>query len=558
MHDNLPLLGGQMSDMSEMPDLKVPAQTRRAFLERGGALAGLGLLGLWGAPAQAGITAFMQAVAEAAARDKEISAFYRETGYQPIWTGNGGRDRARRAALLKAISEAGIHGLPQEAYDTRLLQTNMRSVKSMRDLGRIEVALSQLFLDYARDIQTGVLIPSRVDREIARKVPLRNRLDILRNFAKSSPAAYIRKLPPASAEYRRLLKAKLLLERQLGRGGWGAQVPAGRKLEPGASGAAVVALRNRLIAMGYMRRSNAATYDAALQQAVQKFQLASGLNPDGIAGKGTLRAINVPLEKRLASVVVALERERWINMPLGKRHIWVNLADFSAAIVDNGKVTFRTRAVVGANKKDRRSPEFSDEMEYMVLNPTWNVPRSIAVKEYLPLMQQDPTAAAHLRILDEHGQDVSREGIDFTQFDETNFPFDLKQPPSRRNALGLVKFMFPNKFNIYLHDTPAKRLFSRETRAYSHGCIRLNKPFEFAYRLLAPQVSDPKAYFQAKLATGQETIIDLKQHVPVHLVYRTAFTDARGGLHFRRDIYGRDARIFAALQKAGVRLRKLA
>ena len=544
--------------MSEMSELTDSISTRRTFLQGTGAALGLGAMGLRARPAQAGITAFMQAVAEAAARDKEVSAFYRETGYAPIWTGSGGRDRARRAALLKAISEAGIHALPQAAYDTRLLETNMRAVKSMRDLGRIEVALSQLFLDYARDIQTGVLVPSRVDREIARKVPLRSRLDLLRNFAKSSPAAYIRKLPPASPEYRRLLKARLLLERQLGRGGWGPKVPAGRKLEPGASGAAVVALRNRLIAMGYMRRSNSASYDAALQKAVQRFQLAHGLNPDGIAGKGTLGAINVPLEKRLASVVVALERERWINMPLGKRHVWVNLADFSAAIVDEGKVTFRTRAVVGANKKDRRSPEFSDEMEYMVLNPTWNVPRSIAVKEYLPLMQQDPNAAAHLRLLDARGQVVSREGIDFTQFDETNFPFDLKQPPSRGNALGLVKFMFPNKFNIYLHDTPAKRLFARESRAYSHGCIRLSEPFEFAYRLLAPQVSDPKAFFQAKLASGQETIVELKKHVPVHLVYRTAFTDAKGGLHFRRDVYGRDAKIFAALQKAGVRLRKMA
>jgi len=237
------------------------------------------------------------------------------------------------------------------------------------------------------------------------------------------------------------------------------------------------------------------------------------------------------------------------------RQTWVNLADFTAAVMDDGKVTFKTRSVVGANKSDRRSPEFSDVMEHMVINPTWNVPRSITVKEYLPQMQRNPNAASQLRLYDGNGRQVSRAGIDFTQFTAQNFPFDLKQPPSRRNALGLVKFMFPNKFNIYLHDTPAKNLFGYDNRAFSHGCIRLRDPFEFAYTLLKRQVADPKAFFQAKLATGRESTVPLKTPIPVHLVYRTAFTTAKGQVNFRRDVYGRDGRIFAALQKAGVELR---
>ena len=267
--------------------------------------------------------------------------------------------------------------------------------------------------------------------------------------------------------------------------------------------------------------------------------------------------LNTEPQTRLSQIIVAMERERWINMPLGKRHIWVNITDFHARIVDNGKTTFQTRSVVGHRDLDRRTPEFSDVMEHMVINPTWNVPRSIAVKEYLPLMQENPNAAGHLRLVNGRGQTVSREGLDFTQFDESTFPFDLKQPPSRRNALGLVKFMFPNRHNIYLHDTPQKQLFGREARAFSHGCIRLNDPFDFAYELLAVQTRNPESFFQERLATGRETVVPLEKYVPVHLVYRTAVTQPKGKINFRRDLYGRDAKIWKALSNAGVSLRAL-
>jgi len=526
---------------------------RRTFLVSSILCAALIVTGFTGA-AQAQVTAFMQSVAEASSRDKALSQFYKANGYQPIWTGKSGKHKSRRQALLKALSTAGTHGLPETAYNTQTLRTNLKSVKSERDLGRVEVQLSQLFLDYARDVQTGVLTPSRIDEGIVRAIPLRGRLETLINFSKSSPAAYLKSLPPKSPEYTRLLKQKLTMEKTLAKGGWGPKVP-GKKLEPGHSGAAVVALRNRLIRMGYMKRSAGQSYDGKIQKAVQQFQISHGLNPDGVAGQGTLAEINATPEKRLSSIIVAMERERWMNMPRGKRHIWVNLIDFTASIIDNGKVTFKTRSVVGANSRDRRSPEFSDVMEHMVINPTWNVPRSIAVKEYLPLMQQDPNAASHLRLIDGSGRIVGREGIDFNQFTQSNFPFDLKQPPSRRNALGLVKFMFPNKYNIYLHDTPAKNLFSRESRAFSHGCIRLNDPFDFAYALLRKQTRDPEGVFQAALASGVENVIPLESPVPVHIVYRTAFTTAKGKMNFRRDVYGLDARIFKALQQAGVVLR---
>ena len=328
-----------------------------------------------------------------------------------------------------------------------------------------------------------------------------------------------------------------------------------KALVPGDTGAAVVALRDRLIAMGYMTRSATQTYDAAMQSAVQRFQLDHGLIADGNAYEGTIDALNVSPEDRQQSVIVAMERMRWMgDAPLGDRHIWVNLPDFTAKIVDHGKVTFETRAVIGKNVPDQRTPEFSDTMEHLVINPSWGVPRSIIVKEYLPLLQRNPNAVSHLQVIDGRGRVVSRGAVNFAAYSARTFPFGLRQPPSDGNALGKVKFMFPNQHNIYLHDTPAKDLFSRERRAYSHGCVRLADPFDFGYALLAKQESEPKQYFDRILRTGSETRVNLVDPVPVHLVYRTAYTKETGGMEYRRDVYGRDARILTALRAAGVEI----
>jgi len=526
--------------------------TRRQFLVWTFAI--FALVGAGISPATAQVTAFMQAVAEAAAKDKEIATFYKERNYKPIWTGNG--DRSRRSAFLSALAKAPDHGLPKNRYDPKQLKAAFAGAKTGAERGRVEVATTKAFLQYARDIQTGILTPKRVDSGIVREVPLRSRLSTLRAFAKSSPAGFLRKLAPQNPEYVALMKEKLKLEKLIGGKGWGDKVAA-KSLKPGATGGAVVQMRNRLIRMGYLKRSAANSYDANLQKAVQQFQLAHGLNPDGVAGAETIKQINLEPVDRLKLIHVAMERRRWINQDLGKRHILVNIADFHVSVVDNGKVTHRTRVVVGKNRSDQRTPEFSDEMTHMVINPTWNVPRSIATKEYLPMLKRNPNAAGHLKLIDSRGRTVGRGNIDFSQFNERNFPFNMKQPPSRGNALGLVKFMFPNQYNIYLHDTPSKNLFSKEVRAYSHGCVRVKDPFDFAYVLLKRQESNPEKYFQSILATKRETKVDMKTPIPVHLVYRTAFIPAKGRVQYRRDIYDRDARIFQALTKAGVVLRSV-
>lgn len=528
---------------------------QRGFARQCAAMIAAALMCLVFAPvAQAQSTEFRQAVAQAAAGDRNLMAFYREREFNGIWSTR--EDRNRRNALLAAFEAAADHGLPQDRYDAATLEARLRAANSPQEQGRLEVAISRQFLDYARDIQTGILTPSRIDPAIVRQVPLRAPLSTLRAFVQSNPAAFLRALPPKSPEYTRLMGEKIRMERLLGDGGWGPIVP-GRKYERGDTGPGVIALRNRLIAKGFLSRTNTQTYDDSIFNAVQQFQLAHGLATDGTAGPGTLAEINTSPERRLQSIIVAMERERWINRPRGERHVWVNLADFTAKIIDNGVETFSTRSVVGARDRDRVTPEFSDVMEFMVINPSWYVPRSIITKEFLPQLQENPNAVGNLVMTDSRGRVVDRSSVDFASFTEQTFPFSMREPPNQGNALGLVKFMFPNRYNIYLHDTPAKSLFGREVRAYSHGCIRLADPFDFAYALLSRQTGNPQELFQMHLRSGEERRVDLADPVPVHLVYRTALTQADGRMQFRRDVYGRDGQIWNALAREGVVLRAI-
>lgn len=497
------------------------------------------------------VTAWKQAVAEAAGDDRDIAAFYRSNGFQPIWTGSSDEDRARRAALFAAMEMAPEHGLPADRYDSAALMRTLGNVSTSRDRGFAEVAMSKAFIQLARDMQSGVLNPSDVDDGIKRNGIYRDATTYLTGISENRPRHYIRTLVPQTREYARLMKEKLRLQTLAANGGWGPTVQASA-LKRGDTGMAVVQLRNRLMKMGYLPRTSTMVFDGNIENAVSRFQAAHGLDPDGVAGSTTITKINRSPGSKLASVLVAMERERWLNKERGARHVLVNLTDFSARIIDHDVITFETKSVVGATDAKRRTVEFSDEMDHMVINPTWNVPRSITVGSYLPQLQRNPGSLGHLRLYDGSGRQVSRAGINFGAYNARTFPFDLKQPPSKGNALGLVKFMFPNRYNIYLHDTPQKHLFARERRAYSHGCIRLHQPFDFAYEMLSVQETDPKTFFHDILATGQETRVELVNPVPVHIIYRTAFTDAKGRPQYREDIYGRDARIWAFLQREGV------
>ncbi len=505
-----------------------------------------------GASAFGAVTGFRLGVAEAAARDEVLAAFYRSRSFEGIWSGGGERDVARRNALLSAMVEAPVHGLAPRRHDPQRLVGTLTAARTPYEQGRAEVEMSGAFLRLARDLGAGMLVPSEVNPVIKREVLTADPLAVMTVFPEEEPVAFLAGLAPASAEYARLLGAKLRLEGVVAAGGWGEPAPVER-LAPGQSGAAVARLRDRLVAMGHMEPSVSARYDDALVRAVARAQAAHGLGRDGVAGEATLAEINVAPEERLRAVLVALERERWNAAPRGARHVWVNLPAFEAQVVDNDRVTFRTRAVIGSPEPDRETPEFSDLMEFMVVNPSWYVPRSIILNEYLPQLRSNPGAASHLEIIDSAGRAMSRGSVNLGG----SFPYGMRQPPGPGNALGVVKFMFPNPWNIYLHDTPSKDLFDREVRAFSHGCIRLADPRDFAHHLLARQSADPRGLFADRLNSGAESRVDLDQPIPVHLDYRTAFTDIRGDLQFRRDVYGRDAGIWERLAAEGVEVTAL-
>jgi murein L,D-transpeptidase YcbB/YkuD len=225
------------------------------------------------------------------------------------------------------------------------------------------------------------------------------------------------------------------------------------------------------------------------------------------------------------------------------------------SLFEDGKPGWTSRVVVGKTSVTE-TPEFSGVVRTMVVNPTWHIPDSIAIRDYLPKLQRDPMVLKrqNIRLLTRAGTEINPKLVDFTQYTPANFPFRIKQRPSDDNALGEVKFLFPNEHSVYMHDTPHKELFPRDVRAFSNGCIRLEKPVELAHILLTGQAEDPEAYYDGLRAAGKERAVALERPIPVHIVYRTVTFDAAGTARYRPDVYGRDAKIFEALEAAGVTL----
>ncbi len=482
--------------------------------------------------------------------DKTIRSFYKARNFDPIWVGN--KNKKRRRALLDALAKAGDHGLPEASYRVSELKSALNKSRGADALAVAEVIATKAFLRYAQDISTGVVESNRLHKNISVRPRKINQNSLLQAMSKSSGKAFIASLAPGHSDYASLLEERKILSKQLGKGDYGPKLP-NASLKPGMSNGNVQVLRKRLTAMGYGKLGNDSKYDGKLVKAVKLFQQDHGLNADGVVGKTTIRFINITPKQRMVKVLVNLERQRWLNFERGQRHVVVNIPAFKVSLFENGKANFTSRAVVGVTRKDQ-TPEFYDSMTHLVINPTWHVPASIAGKEYLPILRKDPgfLVRQKMKMFNESGSQVNPASLDLSDYSEKNFPYFIKQTPSAGNALGRVKFMFPNRFNIYLHDTPSKSLFNKDIRAFSHGCVRVQKPFEFAYQLLGKQSSNPEGMFKKYLNTGVEQYVNLKQPLPVYITYSTAFFDPQGRVNYRSDIYGRDALVYKALIKAGV------
>lgn len=481
------------------------------------------------------------------------AAVYEARGHAPIWLAGDG---AAARTLIATLREAESHGLPTARYAPERLAAMVAEGGGPE----AEIALSRAFLLYARDVSSGLLDPRGAVRNTWREPLRRDPAALLGGAADASDlAAFLAALPPQDPEYDRLRALYAELRDGENAGRWSPALGRGPTLREGDSGSQVAALRARLRALGDLDAAPAAApelFDAALADAVRGFQRRHGLNQDAAVGPRTRAALDAEPGWRVTQAAINLERLRWMNRPLGGRRVVVNQADFTVTLSENGRVLFRERVVIGTPRD--QTVEFSDEMEYLVLNPTWHVPRSIATEELLPQLREDPALLArrNMRLTRSDGGPVPLDpsSHDFSDYTAADFPYRIRQRPSAGNALGRVKFMFPNDFAIYLHDTPSKHLFKRDRRAYSHGCVRVQDPLRLAEALLAPQMDDPRGFIDRVLAAGKERYVNLAEHVPVHLVYRTAWVDAEGRAQFRSDVYGRDRDAARALRAAGVAL----
>ncbi|WBU65428.1 L,D-transpeptidase family protein [Paracoccus aerodenitrificans] len=491
-------------------------------------------------------SAFEMQLAQTVASDPGLAAFYGAHDLKPVFTGPGAE--SRRNALIEAVSTAPDHGLPPDRYATAGLNLSGDAM----DVAS-EVSFARLLSRWANDVSNGLVDPAGTAAMNKREVIPVDMEALLVEMTTGDPAAALAELPPQDPAYLQLMEMLAGQARLI--------APAGTPMvseglyRPGSQGQGVRDLRTRLQAIGFAPETppeDEQVFDENLRQTVAEYQKAAGLPVDGIAGPKTIGQLNGtstgPQTRRL---MIAMERLRWLNgHDLNTRMIWVNIPSYMAEIREDGRATFTTRVVVGESDPDWQTPEFSDRMEFVVPNPSWNVPRSIAAESYLPRLRANRYAVSHLDVVDRRGRVIPRENIDFSQYSDRNFPYFLRQKPSPDNALGLVKFLFPNKWNIYLHDTPSKGLFGNSNRAASHGCIRVARPFDLAYELLRGNSDNPQALFQRMLDTGEEKWLKLDDTIPVHLVYFTSIPGPDGQLLNYRDIYGRDGPLWAAMQKA--------
>jgi murein L,D-transpeptidase YcbB/YkuD len=471
-----------------------------------------------------------------------IEAYYSGRNYAPLWvSNNAGNERAK--AAIGYLSQADAVGLDPIDYAT----PDLKAATSADALAEAELKLTASAITFARHAQIGRIHFTRVGADIQYDPAAPEPADVLAKLADGTDAAKVLDgFNPPQAGFK-ALKAKLA---ELRKGPIPSEtkvtqkpelprvnVPDGKLLRPGMKDARVVALRKRLDIPG---DKDNPLYDDTVRDAVKTFQTESDINVDGNLGPNTLRALNGERkEVRHASadpietIIVNMERWRWLPRDLGNPHVIVNVPDYSLTLYNNDKVYWHTRIVVG--KPHLATPMVSAEMKFITVNPTWNVPPSIIEKEYLPALEQDPQA-------------LDRIGLKLTQ--DPDGTIHISQPPGAGNALGRIRFNFPNKFLVYQHDTPDKHLFAREKRAFSHGCMRVQNPLTYGEKLLS-LVLPKERYTEARLESmfgGSEVDIKFPKFIPVHLTYQTAFVDEAGKLQLREDVYGRDARMFAILK----------
>lgn len=490
-----------------------------------------------------------------------LAMFYQGRDYQPAWLDERGQLGRLVEQLVAVIDNASRDGLRPEDYHRSELQQRLRSLRiayapTTRQLADIDLLLSDAFFIYAKHIISGRLNPRQVhDSWILQRRSIDLAQVLTEALERRDIDQTLSQLLPVHPAYTHLRRALADYQQSAREGGWPI-VPVGERLEMGVHSTRVATLRARLQASGdlslddlHVQHVNVdleQLFDADLEQAVRRFQARHGLAVDGVVGPQTLNALNVPITTRIHQLKLNLERLRWLPEDLGQRYILVNIPAQRMWVIEEGQVVIDSRVVVG--QRSRATPVFTEQMSYLVFSPYWHIPRSIAVRDKLPLLQRDPYAlqADRIRIFSA-GQEIDPGTVDWQQVTARNFDFRMRQDPGSRNALGGVKFMFPNRHNVYIHDTPGRSLFNRSQRALSSGCVRTDAPVELAEYLLRDQLDWSSERITVAMQQTRERRVNLSESIPVHLLYWTAWVDAHEVLHFYDDIYHRDVALTQAL-----------
>ena len=464
-------------------------------------------------------------------RWKRVRSLYTTFGNAPLWLeADGIKDRG--GALLTAIEDASTHALTTDGYPLDSIKfvvnsDNVMKTATAQALADADVLLTAAYVAYASDMLIGQVDPKTVSQ--AWNIPARlSEVDssLVQSLQNPSMADALTAMAPGDSSYAILRSAYARYQTLAKSGGW-TPIPGGAAVKPGGMLAPtrLALLRERLAVEGVLSdtaqpaATTGAKYGTTLVEAVKLFQERHGLATTGILGKATLEALNAPAAERAQQIASNLERHRWLPRSLGSKYIYVNVPAFRVEVYDSGQKVMEMKVVVGAEYQGRATPVFADSMEFVVFRPYWNVTDAIAAKEIFPAIDRDPgyLERGNYEIYSDHGQRR------------------VRQKPGGANALGMVKFMFPNDFNIYLHDTPSKALFEQAGRAASHGCIRLEKPDAMAAWVLGWD----EARVHAAMEGVDNRTVNLPKKIPVYIVYFTTY--ARDGqLYFADDLYGRD------------------
>ena len=487
-------------------------------------------------------------------RDLCLSTIYHETGGQPLWVTSSGPTK-RANIVLEFLLQSIKEGLDPNDYETQLLQMIWKS-KEPEDLARLDTLITYNLVKYIHDVSYGQIKFHSSNPELFAEAGDKNFNPLAAIEAVLSVTdirIYLQSLTPQHHHYMSLKKA-LARYRELGLRHQFSKISAGPLIFPGQPDERLETIQEQLIARGDIEPENdsSALYNARLVKAVQSFQSRFGLKPDGIIGPKTVAALNIPLEDLITAIRVNLARWRWHDHDLGDDYVMVNIAGFSLKAVRKKQVVLDMPVIVG--KFQHQTPVFSDSIKYLDFNPFWNVPPSIAVKEELPTLRKNPNhlIERNIRLFSSWEADsieLDSSVIDWSKVTSSQMSlYKLRQDPGPWNALGKVKFVFPNRYSVYLHDTPGQDLFEHNARSFSHGCIRVSKPLELASFFLQYQDAGWTTETIERIAADQERkILRVSPSLPIHITYQTVWVDNDNAIHFNGDIYGRDAKLIEVL-----------